>query len=212
MIATTKPRSIRMNFYTEHHYLDRRQLTPAATPERYAAVVGTVEISTEHEIVGRNGEHLQFYVDIGNGVRYQVDVNIQSSDGQPIEMYLGAEHLDPVGATPDEPFGAPQYGAFSAAALSYARIGLTDAMFAPVDAVRIQQQLEAAFAQSTFVAIYGMVFDDGGPNGKGIHETHFNAGRANEDGALAVYGPDAAGKPQRKWFFFKFAEDRIAAR
>lgn len=201
-----------MTYFTEHRYVEPRELTPAATAEHFAAVVGTVVISTEHEIVGRNGEHLQFYLDIGNGVRYQVDVNIQSSDGQPIEMYVGAENLDPAGVTPDEPFGSPQYGAFADAALSYAGIGLADAMFTPVDAVRIQQQLEAAFAQSTFVAVYGLVFDDGGPDGKGIHETHLNATRTDQDGALAVYGKDAAGDAQRRWFFFKFAEDRIAAR
>lgn len=201
-----------MSYFTEHTYLERRDLTPAATPERYAAVVGTVVTPTEHEIVGRNGEHLQFYVDIGDGVRYQADVNIQSSDGQPIEMYVGAENLDPTGVMPDEPFGSPQYGVFFDAALSYSGIGLADAMFTPVSSVRIQQQLEAAFAQSTFVAIYGLVFDDGGPAGKGIHETHLNAARSNQDGALAVYGKDASGNAQRKWFFFKFAEDHMAVR
>jgi len=200
-----------MNYFTEHTYTEPRRLTPAATPERFAAIVGTIVTSTEHEIVGRNGEHLQFYVDIGNGVRYQADVNIRSSDGRPIEMYIGAENLDLVGVTPDEPFGAPQYGVFPAAALSYAAIGLADAMFGPVSDVRIQQQLEAAFAQSVFVAIYGLVFDDGGPNGKGIHETHLNVTRPRQDGALAVYGKDANGNAQRKWFFFKFAEDHIAA-
>lgn len=200
-----------MSYYTEHTYVQPRQFKPGATPERFAAVVGTVVTSTEHEIVGRNGEHLQFYVDAGNGVTYQADVNIQSSNGQAIEMYVGAENLDPVGVTPNEPFGAPQYGVFPDAALSYAGIGLTDAMFSPVSAVRIQQQLEAVFAQSTFIVIYGLVFDDGGANGKGIHETHFNATRPNRDGALVVYGTDANGAPQRKWFFFKFEEDSIAA-
>lgn len=201
-----------MSYYTEHTYIEPRRLTPAATPERFAAVVGTVVISTEHEIVGRNGEHLQFYVDIGNGVQYQADVNIQSSDGEPIEMYVGAENVDPAGVTPDEPFGSPQYGVFFDAALSYAGIGLADAIFSPASAVRIQQQLEAAFAQSTFVVLYGFVFDDGGPNGKGIHETHLNATLIDRDGALAVYGKDASGHPQRKWFFFKFEEDHIGAR
>lgn len=200
-----------MNYFTEHRYVERRDFTSAKTPERYGAVVGTAVLSTEHEITGRDGEHWQFYVDTGNGVRYQVDVNIQSSNGQPIEMYAGAEPLDPTGVTPDEPFGSPQYGLFPAS-LSYAGIGLSDAMFEPVDSVRIYQQLRAALAQSTFVAVYGFVFDDGGPNGKGIHETHLNAGHTGQDGALAVYGQDANGNPRRTWFFFKFAEDRIAAR
>ncbi|WP_206952215.1 hypothetical protein [Trinickia acidisoli] len=199
-----------MNYYTEHRYAEPLHLTPAATPERYAAVVGAAVVSTEHEIMGRDGEHCQFYVDIGNGVRYQVDVNIQSSDGQAIEMYVGAENVDPVGVTPDEPFGTPQYGVFPAS-LGYAGIGLADAMFAPVSAVRIAQQIEAALAQSTFVAVYGFTFDDGGPGGKGIHDTHLNVAHADQDGALAIYGKDASGQPQRKWFFFKFAEDHIAS-
>lgn len=200
-----------MNYYTQHHYVEPRHLTPAATTERFAAVVGSVIPSTEHEIVGREGEHLQFYVDTGNGAKYQVDVNIQSSNGQAIELYISAESLDPVGVTPNEPFGAPQYGVFFDASLSYAGIGLTDAMFASVSAVRAQQQLEAAFAQSAFVVVYGFEFDDGGANGKGMHETHLNATRVNQDGALAIYGTDANGQPQRKWFFFKFAEDHIAS-
>lgn len=41
-----------MNFYTEHHYVEPRDLTPAATPERYAAVVGTVEIGPHRRSVG----------------------------------------------------------------------------------------------------------------------------------------------------------------
>ena len=200
-----------MNYFTEHRYVEPLDLKRARTHERYAAVVGTAVLSTEHEISGRDGEHWQFYVDTGNGGRYQVDVNIQSSDGQPIEIYVGGENLDPAGVTPDEPFGSPRYGVFSAS-LSYAGIGLADAMFEPVDSVRIYQQLQAALAQSTFVAVYGFVFDDGGPNGKGIHETHLNPTYTAEDGALAVYGKDANGQPQRTWFFFKFAEDHIAAR
>ncbi len=200
-----------MNYFTEHQYVEPRDFTPARTPERYAAVVGTAVLSTEHEITGRDGEHWQFYVDTGNGTQYQVDVNIQSSDGEPIEMYVGAENLDPTGVTPDEPFGSPQYGIFTAS-LSYAGIGLADAMFEPVDSVRIYQQLRAALAQSTFLAVYGFVFDDGGPNGKGIHETHLNPTYTAQDGALAVYGQDANGKPLRTWFFFKFAEDHIAMR
>jgi hypothetical protein len=199
-----------VNYYTEHRYLEPRDLTPARTPERYAAVVGTAVLSTEHEINGRDGEHWQFYVDTGNGVRYQVDVNIQSSDGAATEMYVGAENLDPTGVSPDEPYGSPQYGVFPAS-LSYAAIGLADAMFEPVDSLRIRQQLEAALGQSVFVAVYGFVFDDGGPRGKGIHETHLNVKHTDEDGALAIYGKDAKGQPQRTWFFFKFAEDHIAA-
>lgn len=45
-----------MSYFTEHRYVEPRELTPAATAERFADVVGTVVISTEHEIVGRNGE------------------------------------------------------------------------------------------------------------------------------------------------------------
>jgi hypothetical protein len=198
-----------LHYYTDHNHVQSRTLRPAAITESFAAVAGTVETQTERGIVGRSGEHLQFYVDVHGGVRYQVDVNIQSSDGTPIEVYVGGEDLEPQGTNPDEPLGAPAYGVFSNASLSYAGLGLTDTEFTPVSAFRIQSRLEAALSQSEFVVVYGLVFDDGGPDGKGIHETHFDPAHQNEDGAVVVYNIDANGKPSRTWFFFKFAGDRI---
>lgn len=197
------------HYYNDHQHTTPYDFHPASSPQSFGAVVGTVETSTEHEIVGRSGEHLQFYVDINASVRYQVDVNIQSRDGSPIEIYVAGENLVPKGVNPDEPFGAPAYGVFSDAALSYAGLGLTDAMFAPIDSARVQQQLESALNQAQFVAIYGLVFDDGGPNGKGIHETHYDPHGQNQDGAVLVYSTDSSGKPQRTWFFFKFSGDSI---
>jgi hypothetical protein len=58
--------------------------------------------------------------------------------------------------------------------------------------------------------VYGHLYDDGGPNGKGIHETHYVQGSNNQDGAVAVYHRDDSGALTRTWFFFKFAEDHIA--
>ena len=198
-----------MSYYRDHKHTSKRTFSKGASPQHFGAVVGTVEVSTEHDITGRSGEHLQFYVDVHGGVRYQVDVNIQSSDGTPIEVYVGGEDLEPQGTNPDEPLGAPAYGVFSNASLSYAGLGLTDTEFTPVSAFRIQSRLEAALSQSEFVVVYGLVFDDGGPDGKGIHETHFDPAHQNEDGAVVVYNIDANGKPSRTWFFFKFAGDRI---
>jgi hypothetical protein len=187
----------------DHDHTAPHDLTSAMPTQHFAAVLGTVEKSTEHEIVGRNGEHLQFYVDVQPGVRYQTDVNIQSRDTSEILMYVAAESLQTA--------GLPAFGVFTDAHLSYAGMGLTDGEFQALSAVRIQALLEAALNQGDCVAVYGQVFDDGGPNGKGIHETHYNSGRTNEDGALAVYGKDAQGNPQRTWFFFKFSDDRIGA-
>jgi hypothetical protein len=100
---------------------------------------------------------------------------------------------------------------FLNAQLSYAAIGLSDDDFAPVSDTRLDSQLEAALNQATFVAIYGQIFDDGGPNGKGIHETHY-VGKPNQDGAVAIYAIDSAsGEPTRTWFYFKFQEDHIAS-
>jgi hypothetical protein len=150
-------------------------------------------------------------VNVRVGVRYQVDVNIQSSDGTPIEVYVGGEDLDPQGTNPDEPLGAPAYGVFEDASLSYAQLGITDSQSIPVSSSRIQSQLEAALSQSEFVAIYGLVFDDGGPDGKGIHETHFDPAYENEDGAVVVYSIDSSNNRSRAWFFFKFSGDLIGA-
>ncbi|GAB0112920.1 hypothetical protein [Acidisoma sp. C75] len=61
-----------------------------------------------------------------------------------------------------------------------------------------------------FVMAFGMMFDDGGPQGKGVHDIHFNSGREGEDGALLLYKLDAAtGKPKRIWYFFKFQDERL---
>lgn len=201
-----------MSFYNDHDHTTPHDLTSAMPTQHFAAVVGTVEKATEHDIVGRNGEHLQFYVDVHAGVRYQADVNIQSRDDSEILMYVATESLRAQGSNPDEPFGPPAFGVFPDAQLSYAGMALTDDEFQSLSAVRIQAMLEAALNQGDFVAVYGQVFDDGGADGKGIHETHFNSSLTNQDGALAVYGKDSQGNPQRTWFFFKFSDDRIGGR
>jgi hypothetical protein len=186
------------------------QSRSGAAPESYGSVVGAIEQSTEHPITGRSGDHLQFDVQIGGGVSYQVDVNTESENGTAVELYLVVEKLQPVGSDPSEPFGPANYGVFSNAQLSYAAIGLKDSEFAPVSDTSLDSQLEAALNQAAFVAIYGQIFDDGGPNGKGIHETHYT-GKPNQDGAIAIYAVDASGDPTRTWFYFKFQEDHIAS-
>ena len=202
-----------MSYYQDHTHVApaRDQFRSGSSPDSYGSVVGTIEQSTEHPITGRSGDHLQFDVQIGNGVSYQVDVNTQSENGTAVELYVAVEDLQPVGSNPSEPFGPPTYGVFLKAQLSYAAIGLTDDDFAPVSDTRLDSQLEAALNQATFVAVYGQIFDDGGPNGKGIHETHYT-GKPNQDGAVAIYAVDvASGKPTRTWFYFKFQEDHIGS-
>lgn len=48
-----------MNYFTDHTYVEPRRFKPAATTERFGAVVGTIVTRSEREITGRNGEHLQ---------------------------------------------------------------------------------------------------------------------------------------------------------
>jgi hypothetical protein len=65
-------------------------------------------------------------------------------------------------------------------------------------------------AAEHFVSVYGMTFDDGGADGKGVHETHLNPGRQNQDGALLAYSIEAGtGRPKRTWFFFKFRNEAL---
>jgi hypothetical protein len=201
-----------MSYYHDHnHAADvRAQFSAGKSPESYAAVVGTVEQSSEQPITGRSGDHLQFYVDVGGGARYQVDVNTLSSDGSAVEVYIADQGVNPSGTNPVEPFGAPAYGVFPNAQLSYAAMGLNDGDFAPLSYERIDGQLRAALNAAHFVSVYGMTFDDGGPDGKGIHETHFNPGEANQDGAILIYSVDSGtGNPKRTWFFFKFQNERL---
>jgi hypothetical protein len=197
-----------MSYFLDFVQTRRIVLTSAATTESYAAVVGTVEVLTEKPIVGQSGTHLQFYVKVSATEQYQVDVNVQSEDNSEIQMYVGDETL--VVQTGSTPFGDPAYGVYTNAELSYAAIGLTNQEFVSYPAQRVESQLEAALNQATFVAVFGQTFDDPGPNGLGIHETHLNTDAANQDGAVAVYMvPTGGGTPVRRWFFFKFDDQSI---
>ena len=201
-----------MSYHLDHIHVSniRSQLRAGRSPEQYVAVVGVVEQGSEKPITGRNGDHLQFYLEIGGGHSSQVDVNTQSKDGSEILVYIADQDVNASGANPDEPFGAPAYGIFPNAELSYAAMGLNDADFYPLPYYRIEAQLEAMLQASDLVVVYGMTFDDGGPNGKGVHDTHLSTERKNEDGALLVYSVDSAtDAPKRTWFFFKFREDSI---
>ena len=201
-----------MSYHHDHSHTAnmRAQFRAGRSPEQYAAVVGTVDQSGEKPITGRSGDHLQFYLDVGGGARYQVDVNTQSSDGLDIQVYVADQDVNTSGSNPDEPFGAPAYGVFPNARLSYTSIGLNQGDFYPLSYYRIDGELQAALSAAHFVVAYGMTFDDGGPDGKGIHDTHFNVGKTNQDGALLIYSVDAqTGNPKRTWFFFKFQSDPI---
>ncbi len=205
-----------MSYYRNHQHTQRppNGFRSGSSPQAYAAVTATVQKSTERPITGRNGSHLQFYVNAGAGGAFQVDVNTQSRDGSQIGLYIAVEDLQPAPGDANQPFGAPEFGLIPDAQLSYAGLGLTNADFAPTDPTRIESQLENDLDQSTFLAVYGLSFDDAGTNGRdvrGIHETHFaGANHPNQDGALALYSTDpATSKPIRTWYFFKFQEDQI---
>ena len=195
------------------YFLDIVQIQPIdlkkkSNPVKYAAVVGTVEPTTVKQISGQNGLHLQFEIKVNDTIQYQADLNVQSSDGSEVMVDSGDETLTvQAGSTS---FGDPAYGVYTNAQLSYPKVGLTEGDFTGTPASRIENQLKTAFAGSTFVAVFGQTFDDGGPNGKGIHDIHFYPGLANQDGALAVYTAGANGAaPTRTWFFFKFNDQTI---
>jgi hypothetical protein len=191
-----------------HNYTAKREFKRVNTDTKFAAVVGTVDTSAEKIIDGRSGEHLQFEVIIDGSTRFQVDVNTQSKDGSSVFVCIADETVEAKGE-----LGPGQFGVFPApeAQLSYAKLGLQDSQFSQVSSGRIEAQLEAALGQSVSVALYGFTFDDGGSDGKGIHETHFN-GQNDQDGAVAVYLQPDDGETQvtRRWFFFKFSGQKIA--
>jgi uncharacterized protein YukJ len=202
-----------MYYHHDHTHTSniRTKLKSGKSPELYAAVVGKIVQDSEKPITGRSGYHLQFYVDIGNGLQYQVDVNTQSEDGSAVEVYIADENLEDSDPNSPAPFGPPAYGVFPAPTtkLSYKAMGLTDSDFAPVTYFRLDSQLTAALSTSTFVSVYGLTFEDGG-NVRGIHETHLNTNAPDQDGALAVYWQDAATSSlKRTWFFFKFNNQTI---
>ncbi|MER8810371.1 deoxyribonuclease II family protein [Mesorhizobium australicum] len=182
-----------------------------APTQKFASVVGIVDQTTEHPITGRSGSHLQFYIEAGPSVRCQVDVNIQSRDGSEIEVYVGHDPLQPAGTNPAQPLGTSAYGVFRSAELSYPALGLRDDEFTPTSALHILGMLDAALSQSEFVSVYGKLFNDGLASERGIHDTHFT-GKANQDGAIAVYIRDPVTHTlKRTWYFFKFREDSITS-
>lgn len=186
---------------SHHQHTSPMALRQGGSAQSYGAIVGKVEITTERPIQGRNGDHLQFYLNVGGSSAYQVDVNTQSRDGSQIGLYIAEEDFD----IPEDLVLGPD----AAAALSYHGIGLTDDKFANTDYTRVESQLEADLGRAQLVVAYGLTFQDPGPNGAGIHETHYT-GRPNQDGALALYIADqAGGQAKRVWYFFKFQTDRI---
>ncbi|RUL72502.1 DUF2278 family protein [Dyella choica] len=200
-----------MFFHHDHTHTSniRSKFRSGKSPELYAAVVGTIVQDSEKPITGRSGDHLQFYLDIGNGTRYQVDVNTQSLDGSQVDVYIADQDLGDSDPESSDPFGPPAYGVFPNSQLSYKAVGLSDSDFAPVTYFRLDGQLKAALSTATFVSVYGMTFEDGDAV-RGIHETHFNPGKANQDGAVVVYWTDSGtGKLKRTWFFFKFENQHM---
>jgi len=194
------------SFFTDQIHSTPKQFTQTQKSTTFGCLTGTVDQSSEKPISGRSGKHLQFYVQADNSTRYQVDTNVESSDGSEIQVYVAVEKLQPTNTNP--PFGPETYGLSTNASLSYAGIGLNDDNFADASDVRLESQLESALNDSVFVAAYGLTFNDG--NISGIHENHFNPHRKNQDGAIAIYMKDTDGTPIRKWFFFKFEGDHIA--
>jgi hypothetical protein len=171
--------------------------------QSYGAVVGTVDTSSEKPLTGPNGDHLQFELEVGPSLSYQVDINTQSRNGSAVRIYVADETLQP--DSPSAPFGPPTYGVFTDAKLSYKDTGLQNAQFVATTHARIESQLEASLGQAEFVVAYGQMFDDGGDNGRGIHETHRNPQGFDQDGAIVVYLTAELGKPlTRRWFFFMF--------
>lgn len=187
-----------------YHFNNHQHTTPEKKAFRnvatstYGVIVGQVDTTTEKPITGRNGAHLQFYLVNDQGQRYQVDVNTQSRDGTTVLSYIAELPAS----------GAPA-GANTDAALSYRGMGLTNDSFAPVTDTRIDSLLKAALAQAESVAAYGFCFDDGGPNGKGVHDTHLNPGKPNQDGAVAVYLVGDNNEPVVRWFFFMFENETV---
>lgn len=197
-----------MHYYRDHIHTTRRDLRPAFT-QTYGAVVGAVDIQNEKAITGPRGDHLQFYIVVGPSLKYRVDVNTQSRDGTAILVYIADETL--AASSPTSPFGSPTYGVFTApeAKLSYKDTGLDDGLFAPMSHAGIESQLEAALHQAEFVVAYGQMFDDGGVSGKGIHDTHRNPSRPEQDGAVVVYLSRPNQPPTRRWFFFMFQDESV---
>jgi hypothetical protein len=201
-----------MPFHYSHKHMQdvRGRFQPGLAPDKYAAVVGTPVKGEDKPITGPSGDHLQFYIDAGDAGRYQVDVNTQSKDGSAVEVYVAVEQAPQQGTDAGGGSGLPALGIFPDAELSYRSLGLKEADFAPLSYYRIDSLLSAALDQADVVSAYGMTFDDGGANGKGIHDIHMDSNSARgQDGALLVYSAKDGKVEERTWYFFKFKDENL---
>lgn len=163
----------------------------------FSVVCGRVLHASEQTVSGRNGDHLQFFLDIGGEKRYQVDINVRSKYGTNIEVYFADEELP-------GPFEF-QYGEFPAE-VSYYKLGLKDEQFSQVGERWITNKLEAELNNAKFVEIFGTTFANGRLNG--VHDVHYT-GIPHRDGAIAIYPKRPEDGYMRTWVFFKFAEQVI---
>ena len=118
----------------------------------FSVVCGRVLHASEQTVSGRNGDHLQFFLDIGGEKRYQIDINVRSKYGTNIEVYFADEELP-------GPFEF-QYGEFPAE-VSYYKLGLKDEQFSQVGERWITNKLEAELNNAKFVEIFGTTFANG---------------------------------------------------
>lgn len=178
-----------------HHHTQPKHFSHPGGQSQFVALVGKPD--SESEIHGRSGEHYKIIVDGGDSGTHEVDVNIQSSDGSDIMVYIG--HEDGVDGDPE--------GLDTEARLSYAQIGLTDAAFNPISDTRLESLLQTDIDEAAYLAVYGTTYSDGGP--AGVHLVHRNESGDARDGAVAFFYSADGGKYTVRWYFFKFNNQSV---
>ena len=187
-----------------HHHLKplrpNNPLTSLLPHNVYGAMVGTID----GPLGAGNANHVKIPIRVATGPytgRYQLAFNTESTDQSQVQYCIRDEAITLA--------DVPGVGFTDDASLSYAAIGLGQKDFTTVANGKLRTIVVDSAQGSDLIAAYGYTYS----NGTGMHDLHDNNGEPkgsghsnhpNQDGALALYTLDRAGRNTRRWIFIKF--------
>jgi hypothetical protein len=187
-----------------HHHLKPLRpsipLTASLPHDVYGALVGTID----GPLGAGNANHVLIPIRVATGPytgRYQLAFNTESTDQSQVQYCI---HDEAISLT-----DVPGVGFTDDASVSYAALGLEQKDFTTVANGKLRTIVHDSAQDSDLIAAYGFTYSDG----TGLHDLHFNNGEPrgsghanhpNQDGALALFELNRAGRNTRRWVFIKF--------
>lgn len=196
---------------TEHQFVHKHPAQTALPPNQFGELVGSFDHVTPVP-KGRtrpDNNHIYLWIRVPSvplAGLYECAFNIHSTDQSNVLFTTWEEDLS------GKSVPAP---GFLAAPLSYAKLGLKNADFKPVQQGDLQTLVSVYAQTSTRMAAYGYTYSDG----TGLHDIHLNSGeptgsgrpnQAGHDGALVFYfTPAAPAPPTARWIFVRFGTQHL---